>query len=44
MELHAINKQSRWSAVTSDIENVTGKPATDFMQFARDHAEKFRAK
>src|SRR5436190_11086617 len=23
MELHAINKQSRWSAVTSDIENVT---------------------
>src|SRR6266568_3087982 len=43
MELHAINKQNRWSAVTSDIEKVTGNPPTDFAQFARDHAEKFRA-
>lgn len=43
LELHAINKQSRWSNVTSDIETVTGRPATDFAQFARDHAEKFRA-
>jgi len=42
MELHAINKQNRWSAVTSDVEKVTGKPATDFAQFARDHVEKFR--
>jgi uncharacterized protein YbjT (DUF2867 family) len=44
MELHAINKQSRWSAVTSDIENVTGKPAIEFTQFACNHAEKFRPK
>jgi uncharacterized protein YbjT (DUF2867 family) len=42
MELHAINKESRWSAVTSDIEKVTGNPPTSFAQFARDHAEKFR--
>src|SRR6266571_1225238 len=28
MELHAANKQNRWSAVTSDIEEVTGTPAT----------------
>jgi len=42
MELHAINKQNRWSYVTSDIEKVTGTPPTDFAQFARDHAEKFR--
>jgi Predicted nucleoside-diphosphate-sugar epimerases len=43
MELHAANKQNRWSAVTSDIEEVIGKPATTFAQFARDHAENFRA-
>jgi uncharacterized protein YbjT (DUF2867 family) len=43
MELHAVNKQNRWSAVTSDIENITGTPPTDFAQFARDHAGKFRA-
>lgn len=42
MELHAINKQSRWSAVTSDVEKVTGIPPTDFAQFVRDDAEKFR--
>jgi len=42
MELHAVNKQNRWSAVTSDIEKVTGTPPTDFAQFARDHADKFR--
>jgi len=43
LELHAINKQNRWSAVTSDVEKVTGTPPTDFAQFARDHADKFRA-
>jgi uncharacterized protein YbjT (DUF2867 family) len=43
MGLHAVNKQNRWSAVTSDIEKVTGTPPTDFSQFARDHADKFRA-
>ena len=43
MELHAINKQNRWSAVTSDVEKVTGAPPIDFAQFARDHVEKFRA-
>jgi uncharacterized protein YbjT (DUF2867 family) len=43
MELHAVNKQNRWSAVTSDIEKVTGTPPTDFAQFASDHADKFRA-
>ena len=43
MELHAVNKQNRWSAVTSDIEKVTGTVPTDFVQFARDHADKFRA-
>ena len=43
MELHAVNKQNRWSAVTSDIEKVTGTPPIDFAQFARDHADKFRA-
>jgi len=43
MELHAVNKQNRWDTVTSDIEKVTGTPSTDFAQFARDHADKFRA-
>jgi uncharacterized protein YbjT (DUF2867 family) len=43
MGLHAVNKQNHWSAVTSDIEKVTGTPPTDFSQFARDHADKFRA-
>jgi uncharacterized protein YbjT (DUF2867 family) len=43
MELHAINKQNRWSIVTSDIEKVTGAAATPFGQFARDRAENFRA-
>ncbi len=43
MELHAINKRNYWSAVTSDIEKVTGSPPTDFAQFAKDHVEKFRA-
>jgi uncharacterized protein YbjT (DUF2867 family) len=43
MGLHAVNKQSRWSAVTADIEKVTGTPPTDFSQFARDHVDKFRA-
>jgi uncharacterized protein YbjT (DUF2867 family) len=42
LELHAINKQGLWDAVSSDIEKVTGKPATSFVQFARDHAESFR--
>jgi uncharacterized protein YbjT (DUF2867 family) len=43
LELHAINKQSLFDAVSPDIENVTGKPATSFAQFARDHAQSFRA-
>lgn len=42
MELHAINKQSRWSTITSDVQEVTGKPPIDFRQFARDHADNFR--
>lgn len=41
MELHAINKQARWSAVTSDVQEVTGRAAISFEQFARDHAAKF---
>src|SRR5436190_24324712 len=43
MELHAMNKQNRWSAVTADIEKVTGTPPTDFAHFARDYAQQFRA-
>ena len=42
MELHAINKQGRWSAITSDVQEVIGKPPIDFREFARDHADKFR--
>jgi len=41
MELHAINKQSQWNAVTRDVEKVTGRRPTDFATFARDHADKF---
>ncbi len=44
MELHAVNKQNRWSVVTSDIEKVMGAPPTDFTEFARDHADKFQAR
>jgi len=29
--------------VTADVEKVTGKAATAFAQFARDHADSFRA-
>jgi len=43
LELHATNKQNRWTDVTANVEKVTGKPATTFAQFARDHADKFRA-
>lgn len=43
LELHAINKESRWKGVTSDIELVTGTAATSFSQFARDHADNFRS-
>jgi hypothetical protein len=43
MELPAANKQNRWSAVTSDIEEVMGKAAITFAKFARDHAENFGA-
>src|SRR6266487_4088173 len=43
MELHAINKENRWTAVTADVEKVTGKAATAFAQFVRDHADSFRA-
>ena len=43
LELHATNKQNRWTAVTADVEKVTGKAATAFAQFARDHADSFRA-
>jgi uncharacterized protein YbjT (DUF2867 family) len=42
LELHAINKQSLWDAVSSDVENVTGTPPTTFAEFARDHAQSFR--
>ena len=42
MELHAINKQSRWSTITSDVQEVTGKPPIAFREFACDHADKFR--
>ncbi len=41
LELHAINKQSLWSTVTSDVQEVTGRPPTPFEQFARDYAVKF---
>lgn len=41
MELHAINKQSEWSAVTQDVENVTGRAPTAFATFACNHADKF---
>jgi uncharacterized protein YbjT (DUF2867 family) len=42
MELHAINKKSRWSAITSDVQEVTGKPPIDFKEFAREYADKFQ--
>ena len=42
MELHAINKQSRWSTITPDVQEVTGKPPIDVREFARDHADKFK--
>jgi uncharacterized protein YbjT (DUF2867 family) len=42
LELHAINKQGLWDAVSSDVENVTGRPPTTFAEFARDHAQSFR--
>ena len=41
LELQAINKESCWSAVTQDVEKVTGRPPTDFATFARDHVDKF---
>ena len=43
LELHAINKQGLWDAVTTNVEKATGRPATNFAQFAHDHAQSFRA-
>jgi uncharacterized protein YbjT (DUF2867 family) len=43
LELHAINKQSRWNNITADVEKVTGKSPTTFAQFAHDHAQSFGA-
>lgn len=42
LELHAINKQGLWNAVTSDVEKITGRRATSFADFARDHAQSSR--
>jgi uncharacterized protein YbjT (DUF2867 family) len=42
LELHAINKQGLWSAVTSDVEKLTGRSPVSFAEFARDHAQSFR--
>ena len=41
MELHEINKQSRWSTITSDVQEIIGKPPIAFREFACDHADKF---
>ena len=43
LELHAINKQGLWAAVTSNVEKITGHSPTSFAQFARDHASSFGA-
>ena len=42
MELHEINKRSRWSTITSDVQEIIGKPPIAFREFACDHADKFR--
>jgi uncharacterized protein YbjT (DUF2867 family) len=43
LELHAINKQGLWDAVSSDVEKVTGQSPTSFTHFAHDHAQSFRS-
>jgi uncharacterized protein YbjT (DUF2867 family) len=42
MELHAINKESRWCTITSDVQEVVGKLPIDFNEFACDHTDTFR--
>jgi uncharacterized protein YbjT (DUF2867 family) len=41
LELHAANKAGKNADVTRDIENLTGKKATPFEQFAKDYAGLF---
>jgi uncharacterized protein YbjT (DUF2867 family) len=42
MELHDLSRSGMASEVYPDIATVTGKPATGFEQFARDHAPMFK--
>jgi uncharacterized protein YbjT (DUF2867 family) len=40
-ELYGYFADGKAAAVTGDIERLTGRPATSFAQFARDHAAAF---
>jgi hypothetical protein len=41
-ELMDLLRAGRLAGVSHDVEAVTGRPATSFEQFARDHADAFR--
>jgi len=41
-DLYALYKKDYASQVSSAVEEVTGRKATTFVKFARDHADAFR--
>jgi cytochrome c2 len=43
MELHAIDKAGYAAAVAPDLVEVLGRPAQTFEEFAKLHADRWRA-
>ncbi|MGH9995457.1 MAG: SDR family oxidoreductase, partial [Nitrososphaeraceae archaeon] len=41
-DLYALYRKGYASQVSSAVEEVTGRKATTFVQFAKDHADAFR--
>ena len=42
LSLFAANKAGRTAVVTDSVEELTGRPARSFREFARDHAEAWK--
>ena len=42
LDLYTLYRKGHASAVSSAVENVTGRKATTFVEFAEDHADAFR--
>ena len=42
LDLYTLYRKGHASEVSSAVENVTGRKATTFVEFAEDHADAFR--